>query len=161
MRNKFLFLVIIRLAFYFLEETNIALKRPAYSSSKYSTLPTKAVDGNTENIWNNGLSCWHTGVSDYNSWWMVILDRLSYVRMVVIHNRLGCCCKIFIIFSFKDILSVPSLAFFNNMYNSVAVLPKYSLNINTTLMHHKSYMPNKLCIMKIYKSLLFCSVYIH
>ena len=74
---------------------NIALNKPAYSSSVYASIeagPSKAVDGNTDLDGNVG-SCFHSSTADSEPWWLVNLGQPAMISWVRLTNRGDCCCK--------------------------------------------------------------------
>ncbi|CAH1257377.1 PXDN [Branchiostoma lanceolatum] len=70
---------------------NLALGRPTGQSSvAFSGVPGRAVDGNTNGVYNSGQSCTHTRTV-VNSWWYVDLGSSHHIDEVVIFNRQDCC----------------------------------------------------------------------
>lgn len=71
--------------------TDLALNRPAWSSSSYpGSTPAMAVDGNRNADWSN-QSCAGTAANDLNPWWAVDLGQLTIVQKVTLLNRGDCC----------------------------------------------------------------------
>ncbi len=70
--------------------TNLAAGKPvAQSSTGFGGVPGRAVDGNTDGIYNNN-STTHTN-GDANAWWQVDLGASRTITNVVLWNRTDCC----------------------------------------------------------------------
>ncbi len=73
---------------------NLAVGGQASQSSTNGVgAPGRAIDGNTDGIWNNG-SVTHTRyepVNDEAPWWEVALVGTSTVEMITLWNRTDCC----------------------------------------------------------------------
>ncbi len=69
---------------------NMALSQPATQSSDFpQAVASRAVDGNTDGIWNNNSV---TGTASTASpWWQVDLGIVTQIGQVVLHNRTDCC----------------------------------------------------------------------
>ncbi|PQV48985.1 putative secreted protein (Por secretion system target) [Jejuia pallidilutea] len=68
---------------------NIALTGAAIqSSTDYSGLANRAIDGNTNGNYNNN-SVTHTNPSDTDAWWQVNLNSEQAIGDIVIYNRTG------------------------------------------------------------------------
>lgn len=71
---------------------NLALRKPATQSSiQYGGTPDRAVDGNTDGLWQNG-SVIHT-YSEANAWWEVDLGDVYNISSIQLWNRTNSCCK--------------------------------------------------------------------
>jgi beta-galactosidase len=71
---------------------NLALKKPATQSSiSYGGIPERAVDGNTNGLWQNA-SVIHT-YPDANAWWEVDLGGVYNISTIQIWNRTNTCCN--------------------------------------------------------------------
>jgi len=69
---------------------NLALHKPASQSSTVSGgAPERAVDGNTDGVYNNN-SVTHTN-ADALAWWQVDLGAVTDIGEVIIYNRTDCC----------------------------------------------------------------------
>ena len=89
-RDSTVFLVSVLLT---ITEVNVALKRPAWMSSKYFwSHAGLAVDGNKYPHWL-GRSCIHTAETTGRPWWMVDLGHVFNVASVVVYNRRDNCCR--------------------------------------------------------------------
>ncbi|KAL4223746.1 hypothetical protein ACF0H5_017212 [Mactra antiquata] len=67
---------------------NVALKKPAsMSSSSLDRVASRAVDGNTNQDFFDGNSCFHTLV-EANPWWRVDLGNDYYIAYAVLYNRM-------------------------------------------------------------------------
>lgn len=53
-------------------------------------LSSRAVDGNSNNVFSDGNSCAHT-LKEYKPWWRVDLEQAEPVAEVYIVNREDCC----------------------------------------------------------------------
>ncbi|GIM14554.1 hypothetical protein Vretimale_17461, partial [Volvox reticuliferus] len=72
--------------------SNLALRRPAYSSSVYPVGSiNQAVDGVTYSTTSTNPNFFHSNNNDYNPWFSVDLGNISYITHVVIWNRCDCC----------------------------------------------------------------------
>lgn len=70
--------------------SNVALNKPSnQSSTAYSGLPGRAVDGNTNGDYNFG-SVTHTN-ADENAWWQVDLQGSYNISSINVSNRTDCC----------------------------------------------------------------------
>ena len=70
--------------------TNLALGKTAeQSSTGYEAYASRAVDGNTSGVWNDG-SVTHTN-KEYQPWWQVRLGDDYEIDQIVIWNRTNCC----------------------------------------------------------------------
>ena len=70
---------------------NVALGRAtSQSSTAYSGISSRAVDGNTSGVWRNS-SVTHTANTN-QPWWKVDLDTTTSVDKVIIYNRTDSCC---------------------------------------------------------------------
>ncbi|XP_050403287.1 receptor-type tyrosine-protein phosphatase kappa isoform X2 [Patella vulgata] len=68
--------------------TNIALGKPTRQSSRYyNSKSSNAVDGNTDNKWENG-HCSHTNNTG-NEWWCVDLQQIYDIDNIKLFNRVG------------------------------------------------------------------------
>lgn len=73
-----------------LENENVALGKPtSQSSTDYGGPSPRAVDGNTNGVWDSG-SVTHTGYQS-KPWWKVDLKGTYTVTEVNIFNRVDCC----------------------------------------------------------------------
>ena len=71
---------------------NVALGRStSQSSTAYSGVSGRAVDGNTDGVWRNG-SITHTATTS-QPWWKVDLDTTTSIDKVIIYNRTDSCCS--------------------------------------------------------------------
>lgn len=71
---------------------NLALNRTAtQSSTAYSGVASRAVDGDTNGNWAGG-SVTHTNASDDDHWWQVDLGSSQSIGDIVIYNRTNSCC---------------------------------------------------------------------
>lgn len=69
---------------------NLALGKTAeQSSTAHGGSASRAVDGNTSGVWNQG-SVTHT-TNSYRPWWQVRLGQNSEIGQIVIWNRTNCC----------------------------------------------------------------------
>merc|ERR1712050_65162 len=69
---------------------NVALNKPAkQSSTLYSGIAPRAVDGNTSPLWDD-YSVTHTNTG-VDQWWEVDLEELYDISMIKIYNRGDCC----------------------------------------------------------------------
>ena len=69
----------------------MALGRPTFqSSTAFSGVSSRAVDGNTSGVWNNG-SITHTNNSN-GAWWRVDLDITTSIDQIIVFNRTDSCC---------------------------------------------------------------------
>jgi len=69
---------------------NLALLGTAsQSSTGWSGVPERGIDGNTDGVYNNG-SCTHT-TDLSNSWWEVDLGGDAPISRILLYNRLDCC----------------------------------------------------------------------
>lgn len=69
---------------------NLALgKRTSQSSIDWGGAPSRAVDGNTSGVWNDG-SITHTGHESF-PWWKVDLGSAHRIDSVTLWNRTDCC----------------------------------------------------------------------
>ena len=70
---------------------NLALSGSAnQSSTDYSGVPSRAIDGNTNGAWSGG-SVTHTAAAA-NQWWQVVLSSEANIGDIVIYNRTDACC---------------------------------------------------------------------
>lgn len=70
---------------------NVALGRTtSQSSTAYSGISSRAVDGNTSGVWRNS-SVTHTATTN-QPWWKVDLDATTSIDKVIIYNRTDNCC---------------------------------------------------------------------
>lgn len=73
-----------------MDRSNVALNKPATQTSSYETATaSKAVDGNTDGIYNNG-SITHTILTP-NNWWQVDLLESFSISDITLFNRTDCC----------------------------------------------------------------------
>ncbi|MEQ9302317.1 MAG: carbohydrate-binding protein, partial [Marinoscillum sp.] len=71
--------------------TNIALNGTAtQSSTAYSGVASRAIDGNTSGNWSDG-SVTHTSADTSNPWWEVDLGGTYDIDYIDIYNRTNCC----------------------------------------------------------------------
>ncbi len=71
---------------------NVAQNKPVTQSSiKYGGIPERAVDGNTNGLWDNG-SVTHT-YYDKNAWWEVDLGGIYNINTIELWNRTNSCCR--------------------------------------------------------------------
>ncbi|HBL77296.1 MAG: hypothetical protein A2W90_22000 [Bacteroidetes bacterium GWF2_42_66] len=71
--------------------TNVALNKTAtQSSTAYSAVASRGVDGNTSGLWANN-SVTHTN-SDMNAWWQVDLGEDYQISSIQVWNRTDACC---------------------------------------------------------------------
>lgn len=69
---------------------NLALSGSAeQSSTSYNGAASRAIDGNTSGVWNQG-SVTHTA-NEYQPWWQVRLANDTNIEEIVIWNRTNCC----------------------------------------------------------------------
>ena len=69
---------------------NLALNKPATQSSVgFGGVPERAVDGNSDGVYNNG-SVTHTD-QETNAWWRVDLEGTFDIGMINVFNRTDCC----------------------------------------------------------------------
>ncbi|WP_165214673.1 alpha-L-fucosidase [Schaalia sp. ZJ1691] len=69
------------------EKQNLALKKPTrQSSTAWSGISSRANDGDTDGVWDNG-SVSHTSESDENPWWETDLGDTYRVSTVDVWNR--------------------------------------------------------------------------
>ncbi|KAL4223747.1 hypothetical protein ACF0H5_017213 [Mactra antiquata] len=67
---------------------NVALKKPASMSSlSVDRVASRAVDGNTNQNFFDGNSCFHT-LGEANPWWRVDLGNDYYISNAVLYNRM-------------------------------------------------------------------------
>jgi len=69
---------------------NVAIGKPAKQSSTiYGASASRAVDGNTNQMWSGG-SVTHTNnrQGDFSDWWEVDLEELFDISEIVVYNRL-------------------------------------------------------------------------
>lgn len=72
-------------------DVNLALSGTAsQSSTAYSGVASRAIDGNTSGTWSDG-SVTHTN-NEVNAWWQVDLDETYNIGELVIYNRTNACC---------------------------------------------------------------------
>ncbi len=72
-------------------DINIALgKETVQSSTGWSGVSSRAVDGNTDGNYSGGNSITHTQ-AEQNAWWQVDLGVSSKISEIVINNRTDCC----------------------------------------------------------------------
>merc|ERR1712038_1162038 len=70
---------------------NIALLGEAsQSSTAHGAVASRAIDDNTDGIWQND-SVTHTSGNDAETWWKLNLRTVSSISEVVIYNRSDCC----------------------------------------------------------------------
>ena len=70
--------------------TNLAQGRPTrQSSTAYSGAASRAVDGNTNGVYNQN-SITHTN-NDTNAWWQVDLGSVRTIETIQLFNRTDCC----------------------------------------------------------------------
>ncbi len=73
----------------FLGTENLARKGKAtQSSTAYGAEASRAIDGNTDGLHENG-SVTHTGANDSSLWWEVDLGKVTRLDRVVVFNRTG------------------------------------------------------------------------
>lgn len=71
---------------------NLAAGKPATQSSTHGGgVASRAVDGNTDGVWDNG-SVTHTLIDTPQPWWQVDLQAVQEVGTVVLYNRTDPCC---------------------------------------------------------------------
>ncbi|MES2179981.1 MAG: discoidin domain-containing protein [Gemmatimonadota bacterium] len=69
---------------------NVALgKRAVQSSTEFGGDASRAVDGRTDGVFNNG-SVTHTA-NEKGAWWMVDLGGEYLIESIILHNRTDCC----------------------------------------------------------------------
>ncbi|XP_046551788.1 fucolectin-1-like [Haliotis rubra] len=71
-------------------ETDLALGKPASSSSHINHPPQAVNDGNTATNWSSS-SCFAVQLSDYDPWWQVDLQVKVKVTKVKVTARSDCC----------------------------------------------------------------------
>jgi hypothetical protein len=72
------------------QTTNLAQGRPPrQSSTAYSGAASRAVDGNTNGVYNQN-SVTHTN-NDTNAWWQVDLGSARTIETIQLFNRTDCC----------------------------------------------------------------------
>ena len=64
-------------------------KVASQSTTNHGGIASRAVDGNTSGVWNQG-SVTHTANSS-QPWWQVDLGESAVVQNIVLHNRTNCC----------------------------------------------------------------------
>ena len=69
--------------------TELSLSDASQSSTAYSGLAARAIDGNTSGVWRNG-SVTHTR-NESEPWWQAKLADNTYVSEVQLWNRTNCC----------------------------------------------------------------------
>ncbi|NOT60784.1 MAG: hypothetical protein HOP19_11245 [Acidobacteria bacterium] len=99
------------------QTTNLALNKTAtQSSTAWSGVPSRAVDGNTNGNYNaTPPSVTHTGL-DAQAWWHVDLGSVGTINTINVWNRTDCCANRL-----------------TNFYVFVSDVPFTSTNLNSTL----------------------------
>ncbi|PWQ97151.1 discoidin domain-containing protein [Leucothrix arctica] len=73
------------------ESTNLALTGTAtQSTTAYSGVASRAIDGNTSGEWNEGTVT-HTNATSTTAWWELELPQNSNLEQIVLFNRTNCC----------------------------------------------------------------------
>src|SRR5690606_2004141 len=72
-------------------DANIAQGRPAsQSGTAYGGVAERAVDNNTDGVYNNG-SVTHTPENSDQAWWQVDLEQVVDIASIDVWNRTDCC----------------------------------------------------------------------
>ncbi len=70
---------------------NLAIGKTAtQSSTAYSGVASRAIDGNTNGNYNGGNSVTHTN-NVYQPWWQVDLGSIDTISVIELYNRTDCC----------------------------------------------------------------------
>ncbi len=98
-------------------QDNIALGKPtSQSSTVYAGDASRAVDGQTDGVYNHG-SVTHTDFTA-QPWWMVDLQSVQPVGSVVLHNRTDCCAER--LSRFRLLTSTDGVTWQENLYPGTA-----------------------------------------